>query len=767
MMRWIARACLLSLLTCAGCDGCHTRGLPRPASAGPWPPVAVVAAPVAASSSAWEMRGVGGGGALYLPVIAPDNQQIFMATDMGSLFHSRDFGASWDTLDFRSFQGSPRTQVRFTADPNVLWSINAIREDAKLSRSLDGGRHWQASPRDSLDGSPYYLEVDPERVDRLLVSTRTALFVSRDGGATFQSVTIAPRDAGLILAGAFFDGDQIDVATNVGLFHSADGGASFAQRRITGIPAGEVIISFAGAHQGEVRRFFAVTASDADVWAGVQGSQHGAFRGIYRLDESASQGEVVVRAMGGRLPREQHMMFVGMARNAVDVAYLAGCDASRHFPAVFRTEDSGTTWTDVFVTHKNRNIATGWSADGGKLGWDFGEYALGFAVSPSDPRRAVLTDLGFVHVTTDGGANWQAAYVAPADRNPPGTAILGGKPYRSSGVEQTSVWWLTFASPETLIASFTDIRGARSVDGGRSWSPSPKGLVLNTTYQVIADPRGTLYAATSSVHDLYQSLYLTDGRIDKGTGAVMTSANQGATWQLLHDFRHPVVFLALDRRRPSTLYAAVVHSREGGIYLTHDLERGPGATWNRLSVPPRTQGHPYNIRPLADGTLLVTYSGRQEGQRQFTDSSGVFVSSDDGFTWVDRSAPNMHFATKDLVVDANDATESTWYVGVAQPAGAMTRGLYRTRDRGLAWQRIWDGASVESCSFDPRTPDRLFVTTTEDGLWRTENVNTTQPDFLPDRDYPFLHPLRLFWHPSNPGEAWVTSFGGGLRARTF
>ena len=218
MMRWIARACLLSLLTCAGCDGCHTRGLPRPASAGPWPPVAVVAAPVAASSSAWEMRGVGGGGALYLPVIAPDNQQIFMATDMGSLFHSRDFGASWDTLDFRSFQGSPRTQVRFTADPNVLWSINAIREDAKLSRSLDGGRHWQASPRDSLDGSPYYLEVDPERVDRLLVSTRTALFASRDGGATFQNVTAAPPDAGLILAGALFAFIMFNDVTKLPIF---------------------------------------------------------------------------------------------------------------------------------------------------------------------------------------------------------------------------------------------------------------------------------------------------------------------------------------------------------------------------------------------------------------------------------------------------------------------------------------------------------------------------------------------------------------------
>ena len=130
MMRWIEWAYFLGILTSVGCDGCHAPGLPRPASAGaPWPPAAVVAAPIAASSATWEVRGVGGGGALYVPVIAPDNQQIFMATDMGALFHSRDFGASWAALDFRDFQGSPRTQVRFTADRNVLWSINATQED--------------------------------------------------------------------------------------------------------------------------------------------------------------------------------------------------------------------------------------------------------------------------------------------------------------------------------------------------------------------------------------------------------------------------------------------------------------------------------------------------------------------------------------------------------------------------------------------------------------------------------------------------------------
>jgi hypothetical protein len=54
-------------------------------------------------------------------------------------------------------------------------------------------------------------------------------------------------------------------------------------------------------------------------------------------------------------------------------------------------------------------------------------------------------------------------------------------------------------------------------------------------------------------------------------------------------------------------------------------------TWQHLAAPPRTQGHPFNIHPLKDGSLVCTYSGRRAGNpHEFTASSGVFFSSQGG-----------------------------------------------------------------------------------------------------------------------------------------
>jgi hypothetical protein len=59
-------------------------------------------------------------------------------------------------------------------------------------------------------------------------------------------------------------------------------------------------------------------------------------------------------------------------------------------------------------------IATGWTGDDtGEWNWkkwSWGECARGFTVCATDPNRAVISDFGFVHVTTNGGALWQQAY---------------------------------------------------------------------------------------------------------------------------------------------------------------------------------------------------------------------------------------------------------------------------------------------------------------------------------------------------------------------
>jgi hypothetical protein len=466
---------------------------------------------------------------------------------------------------------------------------------------------------------------------------------------------------------------------------------------------------------------------------------------------------------------------VAMADGRPDIAYAAGgfrgaADTdilAASSPIVLKTEDGGVTWRHVFLTKGNANIVTGWSGYHGDMGWDWGENALGLAVSPSDPQRAVLTDWGFVHVTDDGGQHWRQAYVDPHDANPAQRDTPKGRSYHTSGVEQTSGWWLTWAARDTLFESVTDIRSAYSLDGGESWvRDNQNGISYNTTYQVAEHPQtGMLYAATSTVHDLYQSPYLRDSRIDGSgrRGAVLASSTEGATWNMLYDFQHPVIGLAIDPNQPNRLYASVVSSLVGGVYRL-DLDH-PSETPSALPPPPRTKGHPYNVHVLHDGSIVASYSGHQDGDtRVFTDRSGVFLLPPGARGWEDRSAPEMHYWTKDVVVDPRD--ENRWYAAVFTHDDSIPfGGLYRTNDRGFDWVQISDQYRVESCAIDPRDPRRMYMTTQGEGLWLTENIEREWPEFRRVDEYPFQQPMRVFWNPFDQNELWTVSFGGGMRMR--
>jgi photosystem II stability/assembly factor-like uncharacterized protein len=658
----------------------------------------------------WQSRGVGGGGALFTPAISPFDNRIYMSTDMGAVFYTGDFGASWTTVDFRALGGGANAQLRFTADPNTLYGIPSVNESPTLSVSTNGGTTFQRTAGNASD--LLYLEVDPTSTQRLLVGDYGTLYFSNNGGITLASVyEAADSGAGLILGGAFWDGTTVYVGTNDGLLVSTNNGASFALQPHGGIASGEVMVSFAGAKTATTTRFFAVTAGSGDAWAGVSGCElySSSSIGVYRLDV----GDTNWTAVTSHLPAGQAPTFVGMAKDDVSVAYVAGSDTQTGAPSVAKTADGGATWSSVFKTTNNANIATGWSGDGGDSNWGFGECAEGFTVLASNANRVVMTDMGFVHVTSDGGAHWSQAYVNPLDQNPEGAATPKGKAYRSAGVEQTSHWWLTWPDANSIFSSVTDIKSVRSTDAGVHWMrESANGLSLNTTYQtVLPSASSTMYAATSSIHDMYMSYRLTDSTLDSGSGAVMQSTDAGAHWTTVHSFGHPVVSLAIDPNNNKSMYASVVHSTKGGIFHTSQLDQGTTATWSQLVNPPRTEGHPYNIVVLTDGTLVTTYSGRRTSTG-FTDSSGVFVSNDGGTTWLDRSDAKMHYWTKDLVIDPNDSAQQTWYVGVFQQFGggpAETNGLYRTTDRGQHWTPIWQGGNVESCTIDPRNPDRRTV----------------------------------------------------------
>jgi len=92
----------------------------------------------------------------------------------------------------------------------------------------------------------------------------------------------------------------------------------------------------------------------------------------------------------------------------------------------------------------------------------------------------------------------------------------------------------------------------------------------------------------------------------------LDGVDDGASWQLLHDFSHPVIWLEMDPNDSETMYASVVHSSAGGVFVT------------AVSIAPRTAAQ------AGFASRIPT------GWRGLYVSNGPIFS--DGFEWGDTTA---------------------------------------------------------------------------------------------------------------------------------
>ena len=721
--------------------------------------------------STWISKGIGGGGAMFAPSINPANDnEYYVGCDMSELFHTTDFGASYVTMSHLNIQGGHNSTVRFTNNPLIMYAVSYKPSGANdliaPVKTTDGGNTWFTLPGNPDAGEETFsINVDYNNPSRVIISYYGAVYFSSNGGNNFTNIHNAINSgAGVLIAGAFFDNNNIYIGTNDGLIISTNGGASFAVTNITGIPQPQRIFSFAGAKQGSTVRFFCLTADSTDIYVGVAGSDYWGFmQGVYSLDYGAGNW---TSRMTGITVNTDYPMFVGAAQNDINTAYLAGSNSSG-YPNVLKTTNAGISWTRVFNTTNNQNIFTGWSGQGGDRGWGYGECAFGVAVAPNNSNKVLFGDFGFVHKTSNGGVTWYQGYLSPADQNPAGSNTPTGRYYHGIGLENTSVWQLFWGDSLNMFGGFSDIKGIRSADAGNSWSFNYTGLNANTTYRLTKNAASnTIYAATSNIHDMYQSTRLTDAILDAADadGKILYSTNGGAAWQLMHLFSHPVFWIASDPNNPNRMYASVIHSTLGGIYISNDIQNLGTSTWTKLPNPPRTEGHPASIVVLNDGKMVCTYSGRRTSA--FTASSGTFIYNPLTNGWTDISDPGMYYWTKDIVLYPYDANQNTFYACVFSGWGGPPNGLgglYRTTNRGLVWSKINNQDRVTSVTFSPVNPNQAYMTTETQGLWYSSNITSGAPAFAQVTTYPFRQPERVFYNPYNSNEIWVSSFGGGLR----
>jgi photosystem II stability/assembly factor-like uncharacterized protein len=738
-----------------------------------------------AQASNWTSKGIGGGGALFFPSINPANDnEFYIACDMGEYFHSSNFGLSYQPLPFYKVQAGNLSRYQFTNNPNIAYCLGTNGNNTFLLKTTNAGQNWdKVTTTPYPDDNAYNLAVDYQNPDRLLIVYYNEMYFSGNGGQTFTLIKTANNTSnGLYMAGAFFDGNTIIVATNDGLLQSTNAGQNFTALTTSGLAVGESIFSFAGAKNGSISRFFCLTAPTANIYNGIQPSEYYNFtQNVYSMELDSN----IWTAKNTGISSTDHLMYVGMAQNNIDIVYLAGNDETTAGPNVMKTTNAGASWVHTFNSIGNVNISTGWSGQGGDRGWGYGESCFGIAVAPSNADKVIFGDFGFVHTTTNGGNSWKQAYVSPTDENPAGSNTPTRKYYSSIGIENTTCWQVFWNDANNMFACFSDIRGMRSNDAGQKWAFDYTGHTANTMYRIVKQPvSNILFAGTSGIHDMYQSTRLADNPLDNNdtAGKIIYSTDGGGTWQNMRVFNHPVFWLALDPNNNNRMYASVIHygagTGVGGIYRSDNINNLAAATWTKLPNPPRTQGHPASIVVLNDGNVLATYSGRRTASG-FTNSSGVFLYNTANGTWTDLSATGMLYWTKDIILDPADTAQNTWYVCVFSGWGGAPNGLgglYKTTDRGQNWQKL-TGAQfdrVGSITFNPNNTQQAYLTTEGQGLWYSNNMHTTNssqakitaPDFTFVADYPFSQPERVFFNPYNNNEVWVSSFGHGMKVGT-
>ena len=82
--------------------------------------------------TSWATQGPGGGGSYFSAAV--NGNDLWVASDMSGIYHSANFGQSWQMQNFHAggggINGGTASQIAFTSDPNTLYIPSSNQEVA-------------------------------------------------------------------------------------------------------------------------------------------------------------------------------------------------------------------------------------------------------------------------------------------------------------------------------------------------------------------------------------------------------------------------------------------------------------------------------------------------------------------------------------------------------------------------------------------------------------------------------------------------------------
>lgn len=621
------------------------------------------------------------GGSVWSIVIDPANSSVVYAATGHGIFKTTNAGSRWKAVN----DGLTDTSVGALAvDPSRPSVVYAGTDGGTVFKSTDGATTWHSVGKASLRvGWVETIAIDPLRPETAFAGGEKGLFKTTNGGRTWHPLTVGltkrivgalaidPRTPSTLFAGA---SSPSTGTLHTSLFKSTDGGASWR----------EVLLGLRGGMCG-----IAVDPSDpAALYAG--GQTHASPDG--NLFKSVDGGESWARIGGGGcsslavdFTRTPHVIYTTTLSS---LGPMKSADGGLTWAPMGKSLPS-TGWGGGSVVLDQRSPGTLYMASGGfgvfktTSGGDpwqavnrglIGKRILSLAVKPHDGRTVYAGTAAGVHRSRDGGASWGAATLSKVQvgalaidpLRPERIYAAGQGVFRSTDGARTwkststgllkgqSVMALAIdpKAPRTLYAGMSIIGWSlppserfgvfKSMNSGRSWRASSKGLGDQLIFAVAVDPANTttLYAGARP--------YVLDTRGPLFGGGVFKSTNGGRTWKPAGLAKSFVSALAVDPQTPTTVYTVAE-----GIFKSTDA----GRTWRKSGrgIGPVFTGS-LAIDPRSPTTLYAAVclsSACLEGP-------GVFRSTNGGKTW---RPFNQGLRTPDVLTLAIDSTGRTLYAG--------------------------------------------------------------------------------------------------------